>query len=145
MSNLIIFHSYNLRYSLLLHGFKFQSTTFCFIISGLVPSPSPPFDSHDFSFCSIVSLTVSSFGSTVLATVSASVLASNDSLFVFLLSSHLYKYWCKLGGSIEVSLHLCALFFCLMVFFPLSMFVSVYFLLWCGWLLRYIYFLNHFC
>ena len=61
------------------------------------------------------------------------------------LSSHLYKYRCKLGGSIEVSLHLCALLFCLMVFFSLSTFVSADFLLWCGWLLRYIYFLNHFC
>ena len=37
------------------------------------------------------------------------------------LSSHLYKYWHKLGDSVEVSLHLnffCALFFCLMVFSP---------------------------
>ena len=36
------------------------------------------------------------------------------------LSSHLYKYLWKLGGSIEVSLHsnfFCTLLFCLMVFF----------------------------
>ena len=32
-----------------------------------------------------------------------------------------------------------------MVFFFLSTFVSAFFVLWCGWLLRYIYFLNHFC
>ena len=30
-------------------------------------------------------------------------------------------------------------------FFFLSMFVSAFFVLWCRWLLRYIYFLNHFC
>ena len=104
------------------HGYNFLSpnSTFCFIVSGLVPSPSPLFDSHGFNFCSTVSLLVSSSYSMVLAFV----LASNGRLSVFIptfLSSHLYKYWHKRGGLVEVSLHsnfFCALFFCLIVFFP---------------------------
>ena len=103
------------------HGYNFlsPSSTFCFIVSSLVPSPSPLVDSHCFNFCSTVSLLVSSSYSMVLAFV----LASNGRLSVFLptfLSSHLYKYWHKRGGLVEVSLHsnfFCALFFCLMVFF----------------------------
>ena len=109
------------------HGYNFPSpsSTFCFIVLGLVPSPSPLFDSHGFNFCSTVSLTVSFSCSMVLA----SVLASNGRLSVFLptfLSSHLYKYWRKRGGLVEVSLHsnfFCALFFCLIVFFFLCLFL----------------------
>ena len=105
----MFFHSYN---------FLSPSPTFCFIFSSLVPSLSPRFDSHGFSFCSTVPLTISSSWSTV----SASVLASNGSLSIFLPSSlHIYiNTNVSGGGSVKVSLHsnfFCALFFCLMAFF----------------------------
>ena len=111
----MFFHGYNFLYSISFcyNEFKFLSSIFCFIVSGLVPSPSPPFDFHSFRFCSTVSLTVS-FS---YCTVSAFVLASDGKLSVFLpffLSSHLYIYWHKPGDSVEVSLHpnfFCALFF----------------------------------
>ena len=115
-----------------------------------------------YSFCSIVSIFVSSTPYHVLAYVLLFhswfhlPILRFQLLFLLLtvaflssfLSSHLYKYWCQLGGSVEVFLYpnsFYALFFCLMVLFPLSAFVSAYFMLWCGWLLHYIYFLNHFC
>ena len=124
MSNLNAFHVYNL----------------CYSFSGLVPSASPPVSAS-------ILLFHSRFHPHVLRFQLLFSLLTAASLSSFF-SSHLYKYWCKLGGSVEVFLYpnsLCALFFCLMVFFPLFAFFSTYFMLWCGWLLHYIYFLNHFC
>ena len=88
-----------------------------------------------YSFCSIVSIFVSSTPYHVLAYVLLFhswfhlPILRFQLLFLLLtaaflssfLSSHLYKYWCQLGGSVEVFLYpnsFCALFFCLMVFFP---------------------------
>ena len=142
MSNLNVFHDYNL----------------CLSFSGLIPSPSPPvlasilsfhvlFHPHHIMVSASILLFHSRFHLPVLRFQLLFSLLTTASLSSFL-SSHSYKYWHKSGDSVEVSLHpnfFCALFFYLMVFFFLSTFVSAFFVLWCGWLLHYIYFLNHFC
>ena len=136
----------------------FHGYNFCYSFLGLVPSPSPPVTASVLSFQFFVSSTPYHVLAYVLLFHSLFHLPILRFQLLFLLltvaflssflSSHLYKYWCQLGGSVEVFLYpnsFYALFFCLMVFFPLSAFVSAYFMMWCGWLLHYVYFLNHFC
>ena len=115
MSNLNAFHGYNLFYSFL----------------GLVPSPSPPVSAsvlsfhvlvhlHHITISAFVLLFYSRFHLPILQFQLLFSLLTTASLSSFLFS-HLYKYWCKLSGSVEVFLYpnsFCALFFCLMVFSP---------------------------
>ena len=120
MSNLNVFHNYNL----------------CLSFSGLVSSPSPPV------LVSVLSFHVLFHPRHI--TVSASVLLFHSQFHLPVLQFQLlFSLLTTASPSDFLSFVLYS--FAWWFFFPLSIFVSAFFMLWCGWLLHYIYFLNHFC
>ena len=96
MSNLIAFHGYNLCHSL---AFCYNLYNLCFKFSQL-----QLIHHFRFSFFPFPTFWFSQFHLPVLWFRLLFWILTAASLSSFL-SSHLYKYWCKLGGSVKVSLH----------------------------------------